>query len=565
MSVAAGEARLSLTAFLLRSSVAPLSALTPTSLSIASPQLWRNGALTGLDAPPSAVPPNDEDVVLVLLSKTTGPPRWQHFIEDGFGLSGFAAPVSQSLGAMVFCPVHDPLDRSLRWNVWVFGSGSRALRRGSVDPRFGLLTALNRISAQPGGDVPSGRLRQFRYQQFGAYRQRTSHSASRDTPLEGFRFDQHTDLLAGAGGPRSDADGHVYGARQIRVREDLTGPNDLLHLAQDAMDDYRQHAYENDFSFIDDYVPVDDDLLLTRLRIELFADVRAGNDNVDAFIPDDLVDLEDERAIQFILFPGEQTRGASRVNLTLAGVSAKVQDADEAALDWTLRFCDSDKAVVAEATLLDCLSADISLGSDRFLISDGTFFAVRQEFIAMVDDTIQDLTHTSISLPCYRGGDEGDWNSSVAAGNPEEFVCLDGSLVRLQGETPFEPADLAHVSGSLIHAKRKGRSSALSHLFVQARRSCQLLSQVPAACDQLRDLVQARASSPEFGERMRDALAVLDDRPFNVEVALAFLGDWRGRDAKNLPLLAKLEMVEATRAMGLYGFNPTIALVDLCL
>jgi hypothetical protein len=60
---------------------------------------------------------------------------------------------------------------------------------------------------------------------------------------------------------------------------------------------------------------------------------------------------------------------------------------------------------------------------------------------------------------------ECEWNRSVAANQPADFVSLDTELVRLDGESPFEGADLVHRSGALVHVKRKGRSSALSYLF----------------------------------------------------------------------------------------------------
>jgi uncharacterized protein (TIGR04141 family) len=544
----AGRRRLSLTAFLLRPRTPPLAILGRTFSSLAATFAWRNGVLVALGPEAADGIRDDDTIVLVTLSKDVGAPGWQHFIEDSFGLAGFSTPVGRSMGAMVLCAVTDPADGTRRWVVWTFGSGSRALRKGVIDPRFGLLVALNRIVGDVGEEeLTTGRLRQFHYQQFGAY-----------------RFDQHTDLLAGAGGPRADEDGYVYGSRQIRIREDLRGPEDLLRLAEEAIDDYRRGAYESAFSFIDDYVLVDDDVTIAKLRTELFADVVVGNDNVDAFVPDDLVDVEDERAIHYVLFPREQAWNASRINLTLGGISLMVRDADESALDWTLRFCDADKTVVAEATILECLSGDITLGDDRYLASDGSFFLVRKEFIELVDDEISQLERTTLELPCYQGRTEREWNESVVRAKPDDFVLVDGTFVRLPGETPFEPADLIHVSGTLVHAKRKGRSSALSYLFTQARQSCQLLSQASEACVQLREIAADAAGSSDLRDRLVEALKALDARPADLGIVLAILGDWRDRDLVNVPFLAKLELIEGVRDIALYGFKPAVALVDLC-
>lgn len=212
---------------------------------------------------------------------------------------------------------------------------------------------------------------------------------------------------------------------------------------------------------------------------------------------------------------------------------------------------------------MDCLAAEIVIDGDRFLLSDGSFFKVDADFISRVNTEIETIAATDLELPCFRGKSEGVWNAAVASERPDEFVCLDRNLIQLPGETPFEPADLVHISGRLIHVKRKGRSSALSYVFVQARRSCQLLSQVPQACDELRSKAESAASRASK-TAMAEALSALDDRPPSLEVVLAFLGDWRGKGLKNLPLLAKLELIEAVRSIELYGFRPTVALVDLC-
>jgi uncharacterized protein (TIGR04141 family) len=557
--------RLSLTAFLLRPTVGPLASLTPTFADLAVLYRWADSSLHPVshDESPTGAPQNDEDILLALLSKPVGPPTWQHFVQEAFGLEGFVSPVSRSQGAVVFCSAQDPLDGTQRWIVWVFGSGSRALRRGSVDSRFGLLTALNRI-AGASGDEPAG-LRQFQYQQFGAYRQRTSHRAARDVPVQGFRFDQFTDLLSGAGGTQAESGGHIYGARPIRVREALQSADDLPVLAQQALEDYRDDAYrENEFSFIDDYVLVEEAVTITHLRTELFADLLADRENVDAFIPDDLADTEDDSAIHFVLFPGEQVRAASRLNMTIGGLRKYLENSDEEALDATLRFCDAGKRVIAEASILECLSAELDLETDKYVLSDGSFFQVSETFLSATNSELEEIEVTSLEMPCYRGGKEGEWIASVVEQSGGGVVSIDGQLVKLPGETRFEAADLVHESGTLIHAKRKGRSSALSYLFVQARRSCQLLSQVPAACDQVRDLVAAAAPTAEEGARYRGVLAALDARPPNIEVVLAILGDWRNKTLENLPLLAKLELVETTRDIRLLGYRPTVALVDVC-
>jgi hypothetical protein len=90
-----------------------------------------------------------------------------------------------------------------------------------------------------------------------------------------------------------------------------------------------------------------------------------------------------------------------------------------------------------------------------------------------------------------------------------------------------------------------------------------MLVQMPDARSQLRGLVIENAAVPEAA-RAQDVLDRLEMPVPGVEVVLAILGDWHQRSAVNLPLLAKLWLVEAVRRMAQMGFQPRLALVPMC-
>lgn len=112
-----------------------------------------------------------------------------------------------------------------------------------------------------------------------------------------------------------------------------------------------------------------------------------------------------------------------------------------------------------------------------------------------------------------------------------------------------------HSSVVFIHAKRKGRSSALSYAMVQARRSCQMLPAVPAARDELYALIRKHASSKAIATKTVDAVRHLESTPPNLDVALVFLGPAPKRGLQGLPLLAKFEPVETRRQVEQQGFR----------
>lgn len=287
-----------------------------------------------------------------------------------------------------------------------------------------------------------------------------------------------------------------------------------------------------------------------------------GESPVDVFLPDDLVAYDDERALHFILLPGERRATASRVTLTVDVLAPFLTRAGPDGLDAELRFCETGGELIAEAPIIDCISAELDLNGLKYLAADGQFFAVDAGFLDRLNAEARRVAETDLLLPCYGGGAEAAWNQAVADRSSDTFVCLDTQLIRLAGETPFEPADLVHASGALIHGKRKGRSSALSYLFVQARRSCQMLGQVPAATDALLAMLESEESVARTAAQK--SLTSLSRQPSDIQVVLAILGDWHGRGVTSLPLLAKIEFVDTVRRLRQWGYRPTVALVGLC-
>ena len=550
-----------LNGFLLRQGIDPTLALSEPSSDAARHYLWLDGELQALESG-AGIEDSPDVIVLTLLSRPSSPPAWETLIAEIFSPPGFSPASSRSIGALVHMKVRDPGDGKARrrWICWAFGSASRSLRRSCLEPRFGLFAALNRIAR-----ADEGGLRQLEYRSFGAYRQRTGHTAGRDTPIDGFRIDRLIDLLSGAGGRTGQgAAAQIHGGRPLHLRSGVQGIGDLRILAQAAMDDFRDDSYRNtEFSFVDDFVPVEDDGELDALRTELATLVLQESDRVDAFFPDDLVVYEDPRAIHFVLLPGERAKSPSRVTLTISNVVTAMGEAGAKGLDKSLRFLDTSGELVASATVLECLSADFTFKGTRFVVSDGDFYRVNDEFVDGIDNSLKALLPSPLSFRQYGGGREGDWLERTANELKSEFVCTDGQLVRLPGETPFEAADLVHVSGALVHAKRKGRSSALSYAMVQARRSCQMLPVVDDARRQLEEFVREQAATKRVASKVIASLKKLEETPPELDVVLVILGRKPARGLLGLPLLAKLELSETARQIGQLGFRLSVAQIGL--
>ena len=512
----------------------------------------------------AALSPNEEeaqagaargDIVVALTDHPAAPPPWQSFIREALPAPDFGGTTGVQ-GAIIFCRCADPREASLRWIAFTFGSGSQSVRRQSVSPRFGLIAALNRLARTASS---TAMLRQAGYRALGPYTYQAGYRAARDTPLDSFRIDRVADLLSAVGGQAGEDHDPVFGSRSLKIRHDIGSFDDFVDVGEAALVDFRQLHYRREFAFVDSIIPVEDESVVQSLRQQLQDGVVRVDPAIDVLLPDDLVPYEDERSIVYIARPRHAANRASDLMLTLEMVAQIVEADPVRGLDAVFRFLDADRNVIAQCPMLDCLAAELSIENRRFVLYDGDFYEVAGGLLDRVNDQAREVPVSALELPRYRGGDEADWNQAVADRHPDRFVVLDGRFIRLPGESPFEACDLFGFDHVLIHAKRKSRSSTMSHLFVQAQRSSQLLLELDAARAQLEGLLGESGVATPIAQSLCGSLT----EPWEWTIVLALLGDWHQRGLANLPLLTKISLITAVDAIRRLGFTVEVALVTL--
>lgn len=508
--------QLDLTTSLLRHGVDPIRAISSTSREYVQFALWSAGGpawfqpgdLDERELLDAAMP---GDVVIAIIRRPAEAPQWQSFLEEALPLPGFSTD-STSRGAIIFCAVEDATDQqTIRWVAWSFGAGSRIIQRFKTVPRFGLLIALNALalgSDPPAGDSPQARherpsLLDLQYRTTTPYRQRTEHRAPRALPVQGFRIDQQIDLVSAVGGRSADPMlSKVLGGRSLSFPGRVERIEDLVTYAEQLVARSQSDDYRQAFAWVDNIVVIDDADLLQLLRQRLAHDLLADPvpPHIDVVLPGDLPDGSQERPVRYILLPGERRERANQTILVPAMVSRLVAAQNgsacpDKALDLRLRFLDEDHDTVMEATVLECLCAELTVDGEQYVTCDGDFYRVNRAHAAAIDEELRGslLPESQVCLPPYGGEPEPSYNQRVGREHPDQFVVLDTTLLRTTGESGIEPCDLFAVSGALIHVKRKARSRELSYLFLQAANSAELLRRSPEARKQLRLLIEEHA------------------------------------------------------------------------
>lgn len=214
-----------------------------------------------------------------------------------------------------------------------------------------------------------------------------------------------------------------------------------------------------------------------------------------------------------------------------------------------MRFYADDCSPRGEVELWQLLVAQLAVGRNTYMVSDGEVSLASPSHIADIDNLF--APHTVVNpgyLPAYKPGEqEGSYNGRARL-HGEHFL-LDKSLVQIPGQTTFEPCDLLSHDGRFMHVKRKTSFSTMSHVVAQALTATQMLRNVPQARDLLdAALIAAKPAPPKLGS-MRDHCSSFAARPTGI-VEIVIIGSWRGTpDITQLPLLTRISLIGWIRQM----------------
>jgi uncharacterized protein (TIGR04141 family) len=385
-------------------------------------------------------------------------PRWVSFFPSIEALSGL---FNASSSALLLVPC------SGRAFAISFGHGRYLLRLGSTEENFGLKVTLNAVSAE--------KIRSIDKKTFDAIASQTREQALTESPMAAFVLDGEQDVLrAVVGGPANPADGCRLAGRDALI---VSGNINLSNLAG-FLERYLSHsesdAYSVKFPWVDRVREERDRDRKEQLNAALIEKLRTGNlASCYLAVPEI---IEWDRIEGFNYLP-EQEEPAFDLRLPELLDQTRAEDIS---IEWLksrhVRAMDPEGGQVQNWLLYRCLNAELVIDGRNYLLSNGRWYQIDADFVAQVDDYFRALPMASLDLPRFRENSESeaDYNRRVANEVPG-LALVDRKLISYQGSDRIEFCDLYSSSKQLIHVKRYGGSSVLSHLFAQGVVAASLL------------------------------------------------------------------------------------------
>lgn len=475
---------------------------------------------------------------------TPNTPSWVNYLNpvvDG----GIQGPRSASASGLMVLAV-DGHQFAL-----TFGYGRSLLNQAKIERRFGLKVALNLINDR--------QIRSLDTKTFDEMVVSTNTQTSRTADLPTFGVDVLRDILRAVTGSAPEGSGYktISGADALVLGVDAPATG-IPRLLRDLYSHYTETKYQATFGWIDHLAEVKDPALINSLDTHLVDQLKITDTSATHLAMPENLDWEDIE--HFLIVPTARQAQFEELDLDayLAVPATKTPDLTIDQLKnrkVSVKFISSSDPVT-KWSVYQCLVSEQHIDDKLFALVEGHWFEVANSLVTQVDNTIAQLPGATVTLPAGLPGEtEAHYNRRAAAASPD-LTLLDAKLVAPDGaNTRIEFCDLLSTDGSLVHVKRKSRSSTLSHLFAQGHVSAEALSDGTLR-DQVRAAIQKTVGAKD-ASRWLDLVPPAGTNPARDKLTITYgvITNSKAPGVRWLPFFSRLALTQTVRDLERLGFT----------
>ncbi len=418
-----------------------------------------------------------------------------------------------------------------------FGYGRHFLDPDSVEERFGLKVTLNVVDPDS--------IRKIDKKNLSSIPKDVTEQLTKVGSASDFGIDIEQDLVRSVTGISNDERfGHVVtgkDALSVSAPVHLSNLGRFLKLCYER---YESEDYKKEFGWIDHVAEIKDHKLIATLDSLLVKNILDTHKGTWMSVPEILEwsqikgfsysnnanDIVDDINLQDFL--NAQSPGNKTIkNLDLL-FKSKVQ------------CFDTSDRLKAEWSAYECVYSEIVHDGHTYLLNNKKWYQIDKEFAEDVNSEFKTaITESSFTLPPYNHKNEGDYNLNVPS-LMKDCYCMDKKLI-VHGGThhSVEFCDLITANRNIIHVKRYGASSVLSHLFNQGLVSGELF---------LSDRKFRKKLNGILPGKLQLADTDMKPAPSDYKIVYAIISDEK-KDL-DIPFFSKLGFRNAKRKLETFGF-----------
>lgn len=477
----------------------------------------------------------------VVYTKTSSPnpPKWASFFEGQIPPDSIST-VSTASALMVVAVTGVTY-------ALAFGQGRHLLEQDSHEERFGLLVTLNTLGDESIKSIDKKR--------FDAILKQAREQASKESNPIDFGMDIEQDLLRSiTGRPQDPSLGRRLtgmDALTAVVRVDLETLPELLERYSQC---YESEEYKKSFPWVDHFSEVKDGELIHKLELEVIRLIREREQAFVWLCAPDIIDWDRVYGFRY----GFRNRNPVVFDIDISGLLDELKDDEEPSIEWLQKkkiFCvDEYDSTIAKWSAFKCLYAEVVYRDETYLLSGGGWYRVTKEFVEAVDTDVQKIPHCDYPFPVYDHKGEGDYNEEICDQDPVNAVLMDKKNIQHGGGySKIEFCDVFISGTRMVHVKRYGGSSTLSHLFAQGVVSGELFQSDFAFREKVNERLPAES-------KIADLTTPPGQQGY--EVVFGIISVSPGEEL-NLPFFSRLGLKYAGQRLGAFGYKVSVAKIPV--
>ena len=422
-----------------------------------------------------------------------------------------------------------------------FGYGRHFLEKGVYEERFGLKTTLNIVDPD--------NLRKIDKKNMSIVPKDTSEQLTKAGLITNFGIDIEQDLIVAITGKSNNLNdfGNTVSGKEalsVSVKRDI---NSIVEFLRKCYKRYGSDDYKKHFDWIDRIAQVKGIKLLDSLNEELIQNFTNNTDEKTWMAVPEIIEWHDIQGFKY-----KKIRGDLKQDICIEDFLSSLYDNRKQSLNIDVLkqrkvygINAENGEVQYEWKVYNCIYSEITRVRGTFLLSNGNWYEIKKEYADRIRADFVRFRNNgcSIKLPSYRHKNEGEYNKKVPKID-DKYCCMDRDLISHGGgRSKIEFCDLITKDKKLIHVKRYGGSSVLSHLFNQGLVSGELLG------------------DEQFRKKVNEKLHKINDSPnFRVngtlsdyEIIFAIISSVKGD--LEIPFFSKVSLLNVKKRLTSYGYK----------
>lgn len=436
------------------------------------------------------------------------------------------------------------IDVSGRRFAIVSGSGRHLLNPFAIEASFGFKTVVNSVDPTT--------IRKIEKKTINQNPMNSIEQLARTSVLQDFQVDYYTDIISKirAKSTVSEFGSIIDGRDSLHISIDCDADG-IPRTLKACLDAYGSTRYRDYFPNIDNIAAVGDKELAHALDELIIQRLNQGDyEGCWASMPEIIQDTSFD-CFQYSRRPSALRFYDIELSDCLHKYTSKQCEFTKTDLERDEIFVRSPEDYIYPYWhVWNCIYCELVHFGDLYILIDGSWYRVSQDFVQRLDDQISEIAEPKFSLPNWKQNLREEVYLRDLGGR---YIVLDQDLVRVDGQAPIELCDLYLPDGIFIHVKRYGSSEVLSQLFNQGRVSAKLLIGDQRFRAEARKKFEDHAP---FEENDRP-----DPRTFQI---VFFIGSKHG-NRQELPLFAKVVLVDTFNELQNYGFDVQLGFVQVDL